>query len=253
MKGNQKKISDRFWDNKENQRIFLNNLGKQLGFQSLDNWYNISKKQIEQNGGNSLLRNYYGASPSKLVKSVYSEHSWNEFKFSNVHNISNEEQRNYLEELGNKLGIRYMDDWYNITQKLIMENGGSSILQKYKGSPSKMLLSIYPNYPWVLEKFRTKISEKYWENKNHRIDLIKNLTKKLQISDLNDWARISLLQISQIYGHMDVFKKYPLQQLLVEAFPNFNWNLNQKLRSSQRFLRETVQKLFPQSGNSCLF
>ena len=45
---------------------FMDWLGEELGFKEMEDWYRISKKDITQKGGVSLL-NKYGCSPSKLV------------------------------------------------------------------------------------------------------------------------------------------------------------------------------------------
>ena len=45
----------KWWENRDNQREFLDNLGEQLGFKKMENWYNITVKQIIENKGGSLL------------------------------------------------------------------------------------------------------------------------------------------------------------------------------------------------------
>jgi hypothetical protein len=55
-------------------------VGKELGFKNMEDWYKITFKDIEVNGGISLLSNH-GGSLSKLVQFVYSEHKWKSSKF----------------------------------------------------------------------------------------------------------------------------------------------------------------------------
>jgi hypothetical protein len=64
-----------YWDSTESQRKFLDELHSTLGFKYPQDWYNITVKQIQENGGHSLLRKY-GNSPSKVIASVYTEHPW---------------------------------------------------------------------------------------------------------------------------------------------------------------------------------
>jgi hypothetical protein len=73
-------VESQFWDNVENRRSFMDTLGKELEFYQMEDWYSISKRQIVDKGGISLL-NKYGQSPSKLVMSVYTEHQWDTTKF----------------------------------------------------------------------------------------------------------------------------------------------------------------------------
>ena len=93
----------------------------------------------------------------------------------------------------------------------------------------------------------------YLENKENRIELIKKLTKDLKIDDLSDWYRVSFSQINEKEKHMIIFKKYSLDKLLSETYPNFEWNSNklqfrQGLSASQRWLKLLVKEIFPKSG-----
>jgi hypothetical protein len=46
-----------------------------------------------------------------------------------------------------------MDDWYHISVKSIQEKGGHTILRKYGGSPSKMVISLFPDHIWMKWRF----------------------------------------------------------------------------------------------------
>lgn len=63
------------WDDIHIQRYFMDSLAASLKIRNLDEWYNISAKQLENFGGCSLL-NMYGRSISTLLQSVYPEHAW---------------------------------------------------------------------------------------------------------------------------------------------------------------------------------
>ena len=56
-----------FWNIKENQKRFMDWLGKKLKFTRLDDWYKITVRDLTRNGGRSLLTKY-GDSPSRLRK-----------------------------------------------------------------------------------------------------------------------------------------------------------------------------------------
>jgi hypothetical protein len=56
-----------YWDKQEHQQSFFTWLGGQLGMNHMDDWYRVTKKAIETNGGGSLL-DKYGSSPSKLLE-----------------------------------------------------------------------------------------------------------------------------------------------------------------------------------------
>lgn len=68
-----------YWEVVENQRDFVDWAGKTLGLKKMEDWYKVTKKEIEKLGGNTLLHRY--GSPFKLIGSMYPEHNWKQNKF----------------------------------------------------------------------------------------------------------------------------------------------------------------------------
>src|SRR5262245_37931359 len=71
------------------------------------------------------------------IDPIYPEHSWdmNKMKSKPLGYWSiKENQRRFMDELGKKLGVTRMDDWYDLTQDNIQRNGGLTIeeLSHYK-------------------------------------------------------------------------------------------------------------------------
>jgi hypothetical protein len=58
-----------------------------------------------------------------------------------------------LERIGNTLNVNKLEDWYTVTPRDIKQNGGSQILQFYKGSLALMLKTAYPEYLEDKERF----------------------------------------------------------------------------------------------------
>ena len=71
-----------YWDLKENHVIFLDWLGKQLGYEILDDWYKIDKKLIIKNGGGGILQRYNN-SPFHMIQSIYPKHKLVEMEVQN--------------------------------------------------------------------------------------------------------------------------------------------------------------------------
>ncbi len=56
-------------------------------------------------------------------------------------------QRHFMNAIASKLQISDPRDWYKITCKcMLQQKGGSGLLAKYKGSMSKLLATLYPEY-----------------------------------------------------------------------------------------------------------
>ncbi len=63
--------------------------------------------------------------------------------------ISKTRQRVVVDELAVKLNIKSLEDWYNITSTMLLKESnqeGKLIIRKHKGSPSRLLQSVYPEY-----------------------------------------------------------------------------------------------------------
>ena len=56
-----------FWKHQNNQRAYMDWLGKKLGFSKMEDWYNITRKDFRENNGVTLL-NLYQNSPQKIIQ-----------------------------------------------------------------------------------------------------------------------------------------------------------------------------------------
>src|SRR5689334_12993922 len=121
---------------------FLDWLGEQLGHNLMDDWYDVTVNTIHAHGGQGVLLNY-NDSPSMALKSVYPQHNWMPWKFKRApkgfwERLDN--QLEYFNWLGNQLGYRSVDDWYNVTRDDIHRHGGQGLLHDYyNDSPSTAL------------------------------------------------------------------------------------------------------------------
>ena len=61
-------------------------------------------------------------------------------------------QVNKLKELEQKLGIKEPSDWYRVKTRDVINSGGSSLLEQYNSSLSSMLIALYPEVQWDLNK-----------------------------------------------------------------------------------------------------
>ncbi len=164
------------WNSLANQRLFLDDLAKKLNITKQQEWYKITAAVLRQHGGNNLLVNYYNGSLTKLLSTVYPEYpitssytfskpvkynifyvtslsryTWDIFQlYHNAprkywHNLSN--QRSFMDNLAKKLNITDHQGWYQVTSTVLQHHGGKGLLAHYDFSPSKLLKSVYPEYP----------------------------------------------------------------------------------------------------------
>lgn len=83
-----------YWDSIENQRIFMDNFAKENNILKPEDWYFISRSQVTEQGGSTLLHRH-NHSISDTVIAVYPEHNWIKSKFYQ-NNKSELEWLNYI-------------------------------------------------------------------------------------------------------------------------------------------------------------
>jgi phage anti-repressor protein len=134
------------WNVEVHRREFLDQLGLQLGFKELEDWYNITKKEITESGGSGLLSKY-GNSVFKLIRGVYSEYPWKEFRFNRFPLgfwDTRENRTTWVKQLMEELKIKNLDDWYHVS--VLQLRPWQTVFEKY---PLKSLLQeAFPNHPW---------------------------------------------------------------------------------------------------------
>ena len=123
-----------FWDNMMNQRQFMNWAEKELKIKEKSDWYKVTRKVLNKEkksvclvfkdfydlGGLWLLSKYRG-SPSALISAVYPEYNWLPWKFDKIQSkywedINN--QKKFMDWVGNELKIKEMSDWYNVSYRV---------------------------------------------------------------------------------------------------------------------------------------
>ena len=145
-----------FWKDVKNHKRYVKWLGKKLGYEKPEDWYQITTKLIYDNSGCGLLRTYYNDSASLFVKTMFPNDEWFEWLFTKAPQstwIVVKNHKRYVKWLGKKLGYEKPEDWYQITTKLIYDNSGCGLLKIYNDSPSLFVKAMFPDYEWEKSKF----------------------------------------------------------------------------------------------------
>ena len=145
-----------YWKDDANALQFLDELAEKLGFTELDDWYQLSNRELAMHGGGGSLYRRFNGSILQMMRHFYPEHDWFEFRFSmapkgywDLH----ENLVEYMDWLGSKLGFKEMDDWYEVTVEDFNRNHGAAPLKMTGTSPSKIVIIAYPDYDWKEERF----------------------------------------------------------------------------------------------------
>jgi len=225
-----------------------------LNFKSFEDWYNVTKRDINKYGGSGILSNYNNSLVNALL-SVYPDFDWIIWKF-NQNTVPQEfwndkkNQKKFFDWVGEQFRFKSFEDWYNITLEDINKHGGHRALFYYNNYPANALLSVYPDFDWIVWKFCRRNHIKFIMQNNDEesiSELLSAISEKLLVSNLNDWYRVSR-NILRGTG-FPIENRIELMALLSKVYPNHKWHeetfLIKQNRSSQWMLFKTVQNIFP--------
>jgi hypothetical protein len=85
-----------------------------LGYRKLDDWYQISNRQLIERGGHGLAKRVHYSLPA-VLKDYRPAYRWQEWRLTTVPDGFWEARRNrrrYWEWVGQQLDYRHTEDWY---------------------------------------------------------------------------------------------------------------------------------------------
>ena len=127
-----------------------------------------------------------------MLQAVYTQYNWLPWKFTKVQTdywTHSENQKQYMEWLSKELKIEHWEDWYQVTRKSITGNYGTSLLRLYEDSPSKLIISFFPQFPWIPWKFN--VPNNFWADPFNQKQYMIWLGKELKIASMDDWYHIT--------------------------------------------------------------
>jgi hypothetical protein len=156
-------VARNFWNQPENQKMYLEWLGKnQLGIQTLNDWYNIQlPAESTPPELRSLLVMYHNNSLASALMSVYPQHDWEPWRFPVLPRWfwkDSEDalpfQARYISYLEKLLHISSMDSWYRVSREDIRALGGKEFPDRL--GVLGVLRRVYPDHPWDPKFFSQK-------------------------------------------------------------------------------------------------
>jgi hypothetical protein len=219
------KNKTKLWENIETQAFYILWLCHRSKFSNLEDLYQLKIRYIRQYEGYGLLA-MYNYSVYEIVKSIYPYHKWIPWKFSkvgaNFWNLS-KNQRWYADWLYDHLGFNTMEDWYKVIGDTFIQNNGLGLLQIYNGSATLLLLSIYPDYKWLVWKF-VYVPTGYWDNKDNRKVYTEWLKINLNIKTMEDWYNVTEDDFIRYEG-LSVIRYYHhgIKDLVKDLYPEYEW------------------------------
>lgn len=218
-----------YWDRVKNRRAYMKWLGKQLGYRTTEDWYNISKQDFHRNFGGGLLANYYRDSPQEAVLDYMPDHPWKCWLFRSTPQGFWQEKQNritYMDWLGEKLGLKTLDDWYIVSRSHFHSNRGGGMLANYYGDSVFRALKEYaPTKKWLPWQFPT-VPQGFWQDPENRRAYMKWLGQKCGFSKPTDWYRLQRQHFNDNRGDalFATYYKGSVYNALKDFRPNYNWS-----------------------------
>lgn len=213
-----------FWNIAKNRRSYIEWLVKELNFEKKEDWYKLKNDDLKKNWGSGLLHRYE-SSMYKLMKDLFPEIDFLPWKFSMVPKGFWEVAENrkwYINWLGETLGYKRPEDWYQLTVKLVNYNYGGGLLKNmYDYSPSRLISENFPEYglkPWLFGKTNSI----FWKDSSNIREYINWLGSKLGYQKLDDWYSVQTADFKRFSGG-GLIDLYTPRELLAIAYPNNNW------------------------------
>eukprot|EP01124_Arcella_intermedia_P028556 TRINITY_DN5828_c0_g1_i1.p1 TRINITY_DN5828_c0_g1~~TRINITY_DN5828_c0_g1_i1.p1 ORF type:complete len:460 (+),score=82.67 TRINITY_DN5828_c0_g1_i1:14-1393(+) len=175
--------------------------------------------------GNTIL-GLYGGSPWELFLEVYPELAEREGREVRLRVVMDG-------LMVRECGVEVQEDLSRITSKLFRKlSRGSSILLHHNNSLQGALHTAYPE----LNPNYEKAPQGFWKNL-HSNALLPRVMKSYCITKQADWYRLSVEQMSVIYGK--AVSKFKMIQLLEVWLPEESWHVD---RFSEKTNRKARQK-----------
>eukprot|EP01125_Pyxidicula_operculata_P011832 TRINITY_DN3871_c0_g1_i1.p1 TRINITY_DN3871_c0_g1~~TRINITY_DN3871_c0_g1_i1.p1 ORF type:complete len:468 (+),score=35.99 TRINITY_DN3871_c0_g1_i1:69-1472(+) len=156
-----KKLSNGYWNNRENRIQYLEYLKEKLNIKSPEDWYNIEENQICRP---NILRNFK-RTLFLLLKDSYPDYAWKEWKFKKQSKNfwkSPDNLKDKLEHVAKVLEVNNLDDWYRVSRKQLIMLDAFGCITEY-GSLYNALKIIHPNHMWDKGRFhQVKKSSQRW-------------------------------------------------------------------------------------------
>jgi len=212
-------VPDGWWKKRENQKLYMDDLGKELGFSKPEDWYALKYEDVELS-----LMTLYGDSPENLIRSFFPEFAFKSWKFNRVprswwNDLKN--QQEYIDDLGKELGFYEPQDWYKLRQ----EHLETRFASLYKGSPSLITKTFFSDYDFKSWLFITAPRNSWDSYENQKYYMI-FLGEKLGFTKHEDWYAIGYGDFN--YSFLRRFGG-SRQKILKTFFPDYDflpWKFN---------------------------
>jgi hypothetical protein len=125
--------------------------------------------------------------------------------------------------LGERLGYRGTDDWYEVTIYDFLRNRGKGLISYYGHSPARAVVDLIPGRNWCEWKFHC-VPQGFWEVAENRHRYLRWLGKELGFRRPEDWYQIQTRDFVRRHGTQLLARYSSLYDLMREFLPQLDWD-----------------------------
>lgn len=234
----QGRVPTGYWDHLENRIAYMKWLEKTLGYKKPEDWYQIAKQDFHVNQGGGMLANYYGDSPQRALLDLYPDFTWRPWLFRSTSQGFWKDKQNriaYMDWLGQHLGLKSHEDWYQVSRSHFHTNHGGGMLANYYGDSVFRALKEYaPRMKWLPWCFPT-VPQGFWQEQENRQAYMKWLGQQLNFRKAYDWYKLNRQHFTEHHGDA-LFATYyngSVMRALKDFRPNGKWD-EEKMRAARK-------------------
>ena len=224
----QSRSPPRFFENNNNILQFLSKIKEKYNLNTPEDWNSITKKQIQSNGGWTLLKKY-SLYELKCMGCPEGKSSFNNPPQPPGYWKNEEYILQFLSKIKEKYNLSTPEDWNSITTSHIISNGGRTLLNKYSMFDLKCMACPEGKLSFNIPP---QVSG-YWDNEENIIQFLSKIKEKYSLNSPEDWNSITRNQI-KFNGGGTLLTKYSMNELKCMACPEgkllFNISPKQALR-----------------------
>jgi hypothetical protein len=215
----------RFWQVEANRRDYLIWIAHKQGLRTMQDLYRLKFSAHHARKYGVGLRAYWGRSAREAVEDCFPQHDWKPWLFVTIAAgfwKSPANRRSYLEWLGERLGYRRPEDWYQVTSRDFLRNRGKGMLNEYRGSSASAVSASLPGqwYEWNF----VRAPKGFWKTAENRKRYLRWLGKKLGFRQPQDWYRIQTADIANRNAGRLLKEHLSLYDLMREFLPRLDWD-----------------------------
>ena len=231
-----------YWTDIGKQREYLDSFAIKKGILNSNDWYKVSTKDLKKDRGASLLNVYNGSLICALIAN-FPDVKWDLTRWKTVpkhywNSLSH--QRSFFDNFSRQNNFQRDKDWYSITNKMILQQGGKTILHKYSNSLAKALKNVYPEKEWNNFEFST-VPKNFWNSHENKRNFLDMVASKLNIKTTKDWYNVTLNDIKEFGGRrlLDIHQN-SLFIALQSVYPEKNWSVLHSRCYKKRYSKDKV-------------